>query len=70
RKRGRRPLPADLPRERIEYDLPEDRKICPCCGKALVSDSARPFPRSRASGMMVMAWWSPCRSRAIVSMIG
>ncbi|WP_208450862.1 transposase, partial [Burkholderia ambifaria] len=35
RKRGRRPLPADLPRERIEYDLPEDRKICPCCGKAL-----------------------------------
>uniref|UniRef100_UPI001589ED68 hypothetical protein n=1 Tax=Burkholderia ambifaria TaxID=152480 RepID=UPI001589ED68 len=35
-----------------------------------VSDSARPFPRSRASGMMVMAWWSPCRSRAIVSMIG
>jgi hypothetical protein len=35
RKRGRKPLPADLPRERIEYDLPEDRKICPCCGEAL-----------------------------------
>lgn len=35
RKRGRKPLPADLPRERIEYDLPEDQKTCQCCGKAL-----------------------------------
>ena len=35
RKRGRKPLPADLPRERIEYDLPDDQKICPCCGKAM-----------------------------------
>jgi transposase len=30
-KRGRKPLPADLPRQRIEYDLPEVQKICPCC---------------------------------------
>lgn len=35
RRRGRKPLPADLPRERIEYDLPEDRKSCPCCGNAM-----------------------------------
>lgn len=35
RKRGRKPLPADLPRERIEYDLPEEQKICPCCSKAM-----------------------------------
>ncbi len=35
RKRGRQPLPADLPRERIEYDLSEDRKSCPCCGKVM-----------------------------------
>ncbi|AJX32166.1 IS66 family transposase [Burkholderia oklahomensis] len=35
KKRGRKPLPADLPRERIEYDLPEDQKICPCCGKGM-----------------------------------
>lgn len=34
-KRGRKPLPANLPRTRIEYDLPEDRKICPCCSGAL-----------------------------------
>ncbi|KVD58706.1 hypothetical protein WI88_16190 [Burkholderia ubonensis] len=27
RKRRRKPLPADLPRERIEYDVPEDQKI-------------------------------------------
>ena len=31
KKRGRRPLPADLPRERVEHDLPDDQKICPCC---------------------------------------
>lgn len=29
---GRRKLPADLPRERIVHDLPEDQKPCPCCG--------------------------------------
>lgn len=31
KKRGRRPLPENLPRERIEYDLPDDQKACPCC---------------------------------------
>lgn len=31
KKRGRRPLPASLPRERVEYDLPGDQKACPCC---------------------------------------
>ncbi len=31
KKRGRRPLPENLPRERVEYDIPEDQKICPCC---------------------------------------
>ena len=34
-KRGRKPLPANLPRERVEYDLPEDQKACPCCSKPL-----------------------------------
>lgn len=34
-KRGRKPLPADLPRTRIEYDLPEDQKVCPCCQGAM-----------------------------------
>lgn len=35
RKRGRKPLPANLKRERVEYDLPEDQKACPCCSKPL-----------------------------------
>mgnify|MGYP001286566357 FL=1 len=30
RKPGRRPLPANLPRERVEYDLADDQKVCPC----------------------------------------
>lgn len=34
-KRGRKPLPADLPRKRVEYDLPDDQKMCACCQGAL-----------------------------------
>ena len=34
-KRGRKPLPADLPRKRVEHDLPEEQKICACCQGAL-----------------------------------
>lgn len=32
---GRKPLPAHLSRQRIEYDLPEGQKVCPCCANAL-----------------------------------
>ena len=35
KKPGRRPIPKDLPMERIEYRLPEDEQICSCCGSAL-----------------------------------
>ena len=35
RKRGRRPIPADLPRVEIVHDLPESEKACPC-GAVLV----------------------------------
>jgi len=30
---GRRPRPAELPRERVEIDLTEAEKACPCCHK-------------------------------------
>ena len=33
---SRRPRPADLPRERIEVDLTEAKKACPCCHKTRV----------------------------------
>jgi transposase len=33
---GRRPAPADLPRERVEVDLADAEKPCPCCGTARV----------------------------------
>jgi transposase len=33
---GRRPLPDHLPRERVEFDLSEAEKACPCCGKPRV----------------------------------
>jgi transposase len=32
RRNGRRRLPSDLPRIRIEYDLSEQERECPCCG--------------------------------------
>src|SRR4051794_3309871 len=28
---GRRPWPGDLPRERVEIDLTDAEKVCPCC---------------------------------------
>jgi transposase len=31
KKRGRKALPENLPRERVEYDIPDDQKACPCC---------------------------------------
>lgn len=35
RKRGRRKLPADLPRVEVIHDLPEDQKFCPHDGQPL-----------------------------------
>ena len=32
---GRKPLPADLPRERIEIPPKDEDRICPCCNKAM-----------------------------------
>jgi transposase len=33
--RGRKPLPAHLPRERITYELPLHERFCPCCNGAI-----------------------------------
>jgi transposase len=35
KKRGRKPLPAELPREEVMHDLPAKEKQCACCGKEL-----------------------------------
>jgi transposase len=32
-KHGRRRIPDDLPRKRVEVDLPEEEKCCPACGE-------------------------------------
>jgi transposase len=31
KKRGRKALPENLPREHVEYDFSDDQKACPCC---------------------------------------
>jgi transposase len=36
KKPGRRPLPKDLPHERVIHDLPEAEKQCKCCGHSMV----------------------------------
>ena len=33
RRNGRRKLPVDLPRIRVEHDLPTEELACPCCGE-------------------------------------
>ena len=47
-RRGRRPLPAHLPRMRVEHELDKDERACPCCGACRVAP-ARPLP-ARADG--------------------
>src|SRR5262249_35894636 len=32
---GRRRLPSDLPRVRVEHELPETEQVCSCCSSAL-----------------------------------
>lgn len=32
---GRKPLPKDLPRERVVHALPEAERTCPCCGETM-----------------------------------
>ncbi len=32
KKRGRKPIPDDLPREEVIHDIPEEEKLCRCCG--------------------------------------
>jgi len=39
KKPGRKPLPAHLPRVRIEHDLPETEKQCPCgCTRSVIGE--------------------------------
>jgi transposase len=33
---GRKPLPKDLPRRRVEHTLPESERVCPCCNEPCV----------------------------------
>lgn len=36
RSHGRRLIPADLPRRRVEYDVPVEKQTCGGCGKSMV----------------------------------
>ncbi|MBF9018980.1 MULTISPECIES: IS66 family transposase [unclassified Oceanispirochaeta] len=33
KKRGRKPIPADIPREKVLHSLSIEERTCPCCGK-------------------------------------
>ena len=37
-KKGRRPIPANIPRERVVHDLNPEDKVCSCCGKNRLKD--------------------------------
>jgi transposase len=32
---GRKPIPPELPRQEIKYTLPEEKRICTCCGEVM-----------------------------------
>ena len=34
---GRAPFPAHIPRETIRFDVAEEERVCPCCGKEMCS---------------------------------
>ena len=57
RKPGRRPLPADLPREEVIHDLAEAEKVCACCGGAL-----HPIGEARSEQLEII----PAKARVIV----
>jgi transposase len=39
KKAGRKPLPADLPRVRIEYRMTDEEKVCPCgCDRTVIGE--------------------------------
>lgn len=41
KKPGRKPLPPELPRVRIEYDVPDTEKRCPCgCERTVIGEEA------------------------------
>ena len=46
KKRGRKPLPGDLPRERVEHDLPEDQRGLPVLPAPAPARWARPSASS------------------------
>jgi len=42
KKRGRKPLPENLPRERVVYDIPDEDKHCGCgAAKSVIGEDAR-----------------------------
>src|SRR5262245_8303364 len=62
---GRRPRPTDLPRERVEIDLTDAEKVCPCCQTTrsrppvVAPSSGRPASRGRvATGPTPGMLWS------------
>jgi transposase len=59
---GRRPRPADLPRERVEIDLTDAEKACPCCGRARVRIGAAVSERLdyRPASLFVRQIVRPC----------
>ena len=59
---GRRPRPAELPRERVEVDLTEAEKACPCCGAGRVRIGADVSERLdyRPASLFVRQVVRPC----------
>ena len=53
---GRRPLPADLPRERIEYSLSAAEAACPCCGQPRIRIGAQVSEQLEYRPSSLLVW--------------
>ena len=55
---GRQSLPEHLPRERVEYDLAEADKPCPCCGgpRVCIGEQVAVYERRPTSGRTDPKW--------------
>ena len=59
---GRTPLPADLPREDVIHDIPEEEKTCRCCGAPLVR-IREATSEQLEYGLSPVSWTVRCAAR-------
>jgi transposase len=67
RKKGRKPIPENLPRNIVEHDMPASEKVCECCGeerprlKPDISEEVEYIPAKPIVNLHVYYKYGPCK---------